>query len=83
MMWILLVIAALAGLAACIYSILFVVQIFSTSGPIWGIACLLISPVSFIWLILNWDAGKDPFLKSLGYSVISTLFAVGASAFAQ
>ena len=80
MTWILFGLAGLAGIVACIYSIMFVIQIFSTSGPIWGLASLFIGPVSIIWLVLNWEDGKEPFLKSLGYSLLSSLFAVGGLA---
>lgn len=33
---------------------------FST-GIWWGLGCLLISPVSLVFLILHWDVAKNPF----------------------
>ena len=33
---------------------------FST-GIRWGLGCLLISPVSLVFLILHWDVAKNPF----------------------
>ena len=37
---------------------------FSTSVW-WGLGCLLLSPVSLIFLVLHWDVAKNPFFLQL------------------
>ena len=32
---------------------------------LWGLGCLLIAPVSIIFLITNWDVAKNPFFLQL------------------
>ena len=32
---------------------------------LWGLGCLLIAPVSLIFLILHWDVAKNPFFLQL------------------
>ena len=78
--WILMALAGLAMVVGFIYSIIFLIQIFTTSGPLWGLGSLFVPFVSIIWLVLNWDAGKDSFLKSLGYNLLGGMMAVGAAA---
>lgn len=46
------------------------------TGILWGIGCLLIAPVSLIFLILHWDVAKNPFFLQL--AGIAVLF-VGSS----
>lgn len=43
----------------------------------WGIACLLISPVSLIFLVLHWDVAKNPFFLQLA-GVALLLLAAGS-----
>ena len=31
----------------------------------WGLGCLLIAPVSLIFLVLHWDVAKNPFFLQL------------------
>ena len=40
---------------------------------IWGLACLLVSPVSIIYLILHWSEAKNPFFLQLAGLVIILL----------
>ncbi|EXJ10904.1 hypothetical protein [Nitrincola nitratireducens] len=38
---------------------------------LWGIACILIAPVSLIFLILHWDVAKNPFfLQLVGFATM-------------
>lgn len=38
---------------------------------LWGLGCLLLAPVSLIFLILHWDVAKNPFFLQLaGIAVI-------------
>lgn len=37
---------------------------------LWGIACLIISPVAIIYVILYWNEAKNPFLLQLSGVVI-------------
>ena len=32
---------------------------------LWGLGCLLIAPVSLIFLVLQWDVAKNPFFLQL------------------
>ena len=32
---------------------------------LWGLGCLLLAPVSLLFLILHWDIAKKPFLLQL------------------
>jgi len=37
----------------------------------WGLGCIFISPVSLIFLILNWSEAKNPFfLQLLGIAIV-------------
>ena len=44
--------------------ILLLIEAFK-EGIIWGLACLLISPVALIFTILHWDVAKKPFFIQL------------------
>lgn len=45
---------------------------FSTSVW-WGLGCLLISPVSLVFLILHWDVAKNPFFLQVAGLVLMLL----------
>jgi len=42
----------------------FLIAAFRTS-IIWGLACLLIAPVSIVYLVLHWPEAKNPFFIQL------------------
>lgn len=43
---------------------------FSTSVW-WGLGCLLLSPVSLLFLVMHWDVAKNPFfLQVAGFVVV-------------
>jgi hypothetical protein len=57
--------------------IMFLVAAFRES-TMWGIGCLLFSPVSLIFLILHWQEAKKPFLIQLAglpFVVLAVLLA--------
>ena len=38
---------------------------------LWGIGCLLLTPIALVFLILHWDKAKNPFLLQLvGVAII-------------
>ncbi len=38
---------------------------------LWGIACLLIAPVSLLFLIMHWNNAKNPFfLQLIGFGIM-------------
>ena len=38
---------------------------------LWGLGCLLLAPISLVFLILHWDKAKNPFLLQLvGVAII-------------
>lgn len=45
---------------------------FSTSVW-WGLGCLLLSPVSLVFLILHWDVAKNPFFLQVAGLVLMLL----------
>ncbi len=56
----------------------FLIAAFRTS-ILWGLACLLISPVSIIYLILHWSEAKNPFfLQLVGLAIIIVSGFMGA-----
>ena len=43
---------------------------------LWGIGCILLSPVSIVFLVLHWEEAKNPFLLQLvgiGLLLVSTV----------
>ncbi|WP_432698465.1 hypothetical protein ACQUQP_09025 [Marinobacterium sp. YM272] len=57
----------------------FLIAAFRTS-ILWGLACLIISPVSIIYLILHWSEAKNPFFLQLaGLAIILIAGSMGAS----
>ena len=48
----------------------FLIASFRTS-ILWGIGCLLFYPISIVFLILHWDAAKNPFfLQLMGIGIL-------------
>lgn len=45
---------------------------------LWGLGCLLVAPVSLIFLILHWDVAKNPFFLQL--AGIAIMFVGGSVA---
>ena len=45
-------------------SILFLIEIFSES-VLWGVGCLIISPLSLVFALLHWDVSKRPIMIQL------------------
>lgn len=38
---------------------------------LWGIGCLLIAPISLLFLIMHWDNAKNPFfLQLIGFGIM-------------
>ena len=38
---------------------------------LWGLGCLLIAPVSLVFLVLHWDVAKNPFfLQLIGLALV-------------
>ncbi|MCZ2720800.1 hypothetical protein O1D97_03860 [Marinomonas sp. 15G1-11] len=58
--------------------LLFIIETFKMS-IIWGIACLIISPISLVFVFLHWDVSKRPvFIQLVG--LVFILFGVMAGA---
>ena len=60
------------GLLGVVASIWFLMKAFQES-VLWGLGCLIVPFVSFIFLILHWDEAGKPFLLSLGASILCTV----------
>ena len=56
--------ALIAVFIIVVGGILLLIEAFK-EGIIWGLACLLISPVALIFTILHWDVAKKPFFIQL------------------
>ena len=64
------VIIIIGVLIAFIGGIFFLIETFKES-IIWGIACIIISPISLVFALLHWDVSKRPVLIQLaGFGVI-------------
>lgn len=74
-------VALVGWLISVVFSILLLVRIFKVSGPLWGLGSIFVPFVSLVWLVMNWEEGKDPFLKSLGGVAIAVVGGVGAAMF--
>ncbi len=49
------------------------------SSILWGLFCILIAPVSIIYLVLHWSEAKNPFfLQLLGVAVLLIAGSMGA-----
>ncbi|MGB5447184.1 MAG: hypothetical protein WBM99_16975 [Psychromonas sp.] len=58
------VIIIIGVLILIVGGIFFLIETFKES-ILWGIGCLIISPISFIFAILHWDVSKKPVLIQL------------------
>ena len=65
----LLMLGKLVGLISWIWML---IEIFK-SGLLWFIGCLLIPFLGLIWLVLNWQEGKQPFFLGLVGAAITGL----------
>jgi membrane protein CcdC involved in cytochrome C biogenesis len=69
-------VAIIIGYVVCLAGgIWFLVEAFRES-ILWGLGCLLLGPVSIVFLILHWDVAKRPFflqLKGLAVILIAVL----------
>ncbi len=55
----------LAGaIVACVYGIIILIKAFKTS-VLWGLGSLFVPFVGLIFVIMNWEECKKPFLMSL------------------
>jgi len=54
----------LGGLISAVGGVMFLVAAFRES-VLWGLGCLLFSPVSLIFLFVHWQEAKSPFLVQL------------------
>jgi hypothetical protein len=69
---------ALGSVGCLVFSIIILVKAFQKS-VIWGLGSLFVPFVVLVFIFMNWDATKKPFLYSLGCWVIGMLgFALGA-----
>ncbi len=58
------ILALIAVFIIVVGGILLLIEAFK-EGIVWGLACLLISPVALIFTILHWDVAKKPFFIQL------------------
>ena len=80
---ILIILGAILGLAATIYSILLFIKIFNVSGPLWGLASVFVPFVSIVWVVLNWEEGKRPFLKTFVFGLAAVAFSTTGAVIAN
>ena len=74
---------SIVGLLICfVFGVMLIIKIFTKSGPLWGIASLMFSPVQLYWLYLNWEDGKDLFFKGLGGVGVMIVGMIGSGIFA-
>ena len=64
------VIIIIGALIAIVGGIFLLIETFRES-ILWGIGCIIISPISFIFIILHWDVSKKPVLIQLaGFGIM-------------
>lgn len=59
------IVAIIAALVMLVGGIMWIIEMFKTS-VVWGVCGILVPFASLVWLFMNWEAGKKPFLISLG-----------------
>lgn len=59
------IIMVIGWIVMLVFSILFLVRAFK-ENILWGLGCLVFSPVSLIFLIMHWQEARGPFLGQLG-----------------
>jgi len=62
------IIMVLSVVVGLIFGVQLLIIAFNTS-ILWGLGCLFVPFVSFIFVVLHWDETKTPFLWSLGGTV--------------
>lgn len=58
------------GLMTCFFAYAWLLVVAFKQDILWGLGCLLIQPVAFVFLILHWDKSKKPFFASVVGAVI-------------
>jgi hypothetical protein len=72
------ILAYLGVLIFVIGGIGFLVATFKQS-ILWGICCILVSPVSLLFLLLHWSEAKNPFfLQLVGLAIVMFASYMGA-----
>jgi hypothetical protein len=68
----------LGALIAIIGGILFIIETFKVSW-LWCLGCILLSPISIVFIFLHWDVSKKPVLLQLsGFAIVGVgLFLTG------
>lgn len=69
-----------AGIIGMIVTGLWLLILQFQTSILWGLACIFVPFVALIWLVLNWEDGKVPFLFSLlfGALFIGGTFMIGS-----
>ena len=75
-----LILMAIGGIGALIFAIQLLIMAFKES-ILWGLGSLFIPFVILVFVIMNWQATKTPFLRYIGCLVLTVIGAVlgGAS----
>jgi len=64
------IVGVIGVLIFIIGGILFLIESFKKS-VVWGIACLLITPVVLVFTVIHWDVAKKPFsIQLAGFGVM-------------
>ena len=68
----------LGALIAMVGGVLFIIETFKVSW-LWCLGCILLLPVSIVFLFLHWDVSKKPLLFQLiGFSIVGVgMFLIG------
>ena len=64
------ILALVAGLVVLVGWVWTVFLAFSEDGALWGIICLIFSPVALIWGAINFSTAKVPLLMMIGGIVV-------------
>ncbi len=64
------ILAGIGGIIALVGGIMFLIVVFKDSVG-WGIGCLLLAPLSLVYLCMNFQSVKKAFFISLGGNVLA------------
>ena len=71
---------AYLGMGVSIIGGIWFVIVAFTESILWGLGCLLLAPISLVFLIMHWQQAKNPFfvqLSGLGLIIVATMLGGG------
>jgi hypothetical protein len=83
MAWVGILIMLVGVFVSFVAGISLLIAIYKKSGVLWLAGSFFFPIVSLVWICMNWEEGKSPFLKSLLGSGLCIVGSVVSAAFAS